>query len=367
MNYFKNNINKKIFIFFIFVLLRTSFCFSAEADTKAKYPKITPFGYTHLWAVYDRTPGPARGDDYQIARARVGLKGNLTPKTDFMILTEWGRLTYNDPVSLLDAWVNYKVNPGFNIKLGQTWYKFTLSGTTTLPTIPLIARPEVVDGIWLTMGRNGSYAYDKGIELWGNFKDAKLPWGYEFFITTGTGLNRFEDNNKKDFSTRLYLEPKKDLRLGLSGFYGWSRVEITSNLNSEKKKDLPEYAYGIDLSYTQKHFRFVSEALQALYEGYLETNGLETFHTATKKPRGWYAMFGLKPLSWIEIPVQYAWYESDSAKSDTGLKTITLGITWFLKEKTLNNIKINYLIRSAQKNYGSKPRNKFIVQAQLAF
>jgi hypothetical protein len=99
----------------------------------------------------------------------------------------------------------------------------------------------------------------------------------------------------------------------------------------------------------------------------VDVNGPEIFSIVTKKQRGWYAMLGLKPLSWIEIPIQYAWYESNCVNSDTGLKTITLGLTWFLKEKTLNNIKINYLIRSAQKNYGSKPRNKFIVQAQLAF
>lgn len=367
MNSFLAAINKRNCLVFVFLLLRVSFCFSADSDTKEKYPNVTPFGYTHLWTVYDRTPGPTRGDDYQIARARIGVKGYMAPNTDYMILTEWGRLTFNDPVTLLDAWVNFKVNPTFNIKVGQTWYKFTLSGAAALPTIPFIARPEVIDAIWLPMGRNGSYGYDKGIELWGDFKESKLPWGYVFSVTTGTGLNRFEDNDKKDFTGRLRIEPTKSLKIGASGFYGWSQTEIASNLNTEEKKDLPEYAYGVDLSYTQKYFRIITEALQALYEGRIETNGAETFSLVTKKQRGWYAMVGFKPLSWIEIPVQYAWHESNYVKSDTGLRTITVGLTWFLKKKTLNNVKINYLIRSAQRNYGSKPRNKFIVQVQLAF
>lgn len=358
----------KILLLFIFLLLGIRFCSAADnKDNKVTYPNVRPFGYTHLWAVNDRTPGPAYGDDYQIARARVGVKGYLTHHTDYMVLTEWGRLTYNDPVTLLDVWVNYKVNPGFNIKVGQTWYKFTLSGSAPLPTIPFIARPEVIDAIWLPMGRNGSYSYDKGIELWGDFRKTELSWGYVFSVTAGSGLDQFENNGKKDFTGRLYIEPIKDLKLGLSGFYGWSQTEITSNLNTEEKKDLPEYAYGVDISYNHKYFRIITEALQALYEGHIETNGAETFSLVTKKQRGWYAMVGFKPLSWIEIPVQYAWHESNYVNSDTGLRTITVGLTWFLKEKTLNNVKINYLIRSAQRNYGSKPRNKFMVQVQLAF
>lgn len=355
-----------------FYFLSTSFCFAAnrpkvETAKIVSYPNIKPFAYTHLWAVNDRTSGPTHGDDYQIARGRVGAKGYLTPKTDYMVLTEWGHLSYKYPVTLLDLWINYKVNPGFNIKLGQTWYKFTLSGTTTLPTIPFVYRPEIIDAIWLPMGRNGSYGYDKGIEVWGNFKDAKFPWSYAFFLTTGTGLSRFQDHGLDNLTARFTVEPLNGLMLGASGFSGYSRTEISSNLGSEEKKNLPEYAYGADISYNHKYFRVITEAVQSLYEGRVDVNGSEIFSIATKKQRGWYAMLGLKPLSWIEFPVQYAWYESNYAKSDTGLKTITVGLTWTLKKNTLNNIKVNYLIRSAQKNYGSNSRNKFIVQLQLFF
>ncbi len=329
--------------------------------------KIKICGLTQVWAVEDRTSGPTHGDDYQIARARIGFKGKPLPNIDYLILTEWGRLTYNDPVTLVDAWVNLKANSALQIKIGQTWQKFTLSGTVPIPAIPFICRPEVIDGIWLAMGRNGSYGYDKGIELSGTFKERGLPLEYIFSITTGTGLDRFEDNYYKDFTGRICFEPKSGLKIGASAFYGWSRTEINSSLGDEKKVNLPEYAYGAEISYTHKHFRFITEAVQSLYEGYLEHSGPETFGIATKKQRGWYAMLGVKPLSWIEIPVQYAWHENNYVKSDSGLETITLGLTWFFKENTLNSFKFNYLIRSAQGNYGSKPRNKIMAQVQFVF
>jgi hypothetical protein len=361
-----SNLSNKLVLFILFLLLLNR-AYSQEVNNQSQYPNIKPFGYTHLWALNDRTPGSSYGDDYQIARARIGAKGDLDADTNYMILTEWGRKTLTYPVTLLDAWVNFKINPAFNVKVGQTWYKFSLSGTTTLPTIPFVFRPEVVDAIWLPMGRNGSYSYDKGVELWGSVKESALPWDYAFFITTGTGIKRFADEKPPDFVGRVCVEPVKDFRAGVSGFYGWSRVEMISGLGRIDRENIPEYAYGTDISYNHKYFRVISEYLQALYEGYNEVDGVETFSIGTQKQRGWYTMFGFKPLSRLEIPIQYAWYEKNYVNSDTGLQTVTVGLTWFLKENTLNNIKINYQIRSAENNYGSKPRNRFITQVQLAF
>jgi len=352
-------------IIFLFLISSAFIVLSAAQAPAVSYPTIKPWGFTQIWNKYDNTAGSTRGEDFQIARARIGLKGALSPLADYMLLTEWGYLTYDDPVTLLDAWVNFKFNPALNIKVGQTWYKFTLSGTTPLPQIPFICRPEVIDGIFLTMGRNGSYSYDRGIEFSGTLKARDIPWGYIFSVTAGSGLDQFENNGKKDLVGRVWFEPIKDVRLGASGFYGHSRVEIVSNLNREVTRDTPEYAMGSEFSYTKKQFRGIAEYVQGLYEGYLDVQGAETFHLATQKPRGWYAMAGFKPVSWLEIPVQYAWYEKDAVRSNTGLQTITLGITWFLKGDPLNNVKLNYLIRSAEENYGSKPRNMVLLQLQL--
>ncbi len=358
---------KKALMSCIFSFLASGFFLTGYADDTVKFPNIKPCGFIHGWARYDRTAGANHGEGFEIARARIGVTGNLTEKIDYLLLTEWGKLTYDDPVTLLDAWVNFKVNPFLNIKLGQTWYKFSLSGSAPLPTIPFIYRPEVVDGIWLPMGRTGAYGYDRGIEIWGDSKNSILPLGYVFSVTTGAGLDHFEDNGKKDLVGRLYIEPREGLKLGMSGFYGYSRVSVISNLAREEKLDLPEYAYGVDISYTQKYFRIVYEYLEGLYEGYEDISGSETFQVATLKPRGWYGMLGFKPVSWIELLAQYAWYEKNSARSDTGLETITLGVTWFLKEGTLNNVKLNYIIRSAESDYGSRPRNMIMAQLQLVF
>ncbi len=354
-------------VVFVFILASTNFCFSEEVDQNEDEFTINAFGFTHLWAQYDNTAGKTHGEDLKIARVRLGVRGNLNSRIDYMFLSEWGRLTYNDPATLLDAWFNLKVNSAVNIKVGQSWYRFSRSGTEILPKIPFILRPEVIDGIWLSMGRNGNYGYDKGVWLWGNFLETKFPWGYIFSVTTGAGLDHFDDNEKKDFTGRLWLSPLEGLELGVSGFHGYSQVDVVSDLGRNEERNLPEHAYGVDIAYNSGKFRVVYEYLQALHEGFSEVNGVERFQFPTQKPRGWYAMVGFKPLSWIEIPVRYAWYEKDSEISNTGIETVTVGLTWFLKEGTLNNIKLNYIIRSAEENYGSKPRNKVALQVQLVF
>ncbi|MDD5255002.1 MAG: hypothetical protein PHR11_02980, partial [Candidatus Omnitrophica bacterium] len=176
---------------------------AARAEDGKAYPTIKPTGFIQGWWWYDETPGPNHAENYKIARARIGIKGDLSPLVDYLVLTEWGRLTYDDPCTLVDTWVNFKFDPALNVKIGQTWYKFTLSGTTPIPAIPLIYRPEVVDGIWLPMGRVGAYSYDRGIEVSGNFKDIAMPAGYIVSVTTGAGLDHFEDNGKKDFTGRF--------------------------------------------------------------------------------------------------------------------------------------------------------------------
>jgi hypothetical protein len=348
-------------------ILSIIFCsqISLFAEQENTYPNISLTGFTQYWGKYNEKKGRDHGEDFSWPRARIGVKGDLNELIDYMFLSEWGRLTYDDPATLLDCWINFKVDPKLNIKLGQTWYKFSLSGTTPLPKIPFVFRPEVVDAIWLPMGRVGTYSYDRGIEVSGQDLTGDIPYGYTCSITAGSGLDHFEDNDKKDFSARIWIEPIEGLKIGSSGFYGWSKTKVSSNLNNSLISDISEYAYGYEASYQKDKFRVIGEYLQARYDDYYHTYAGETFTLAAQKPGGWYLMVGAKPTWWLEVPIRYASYKKNISQEDTELSTITFGLTWTLKKESLNNIKINYLIRDAEKNYGSKPENMSIVQIQL--
>ncbi|MBN1621748.1 MAG: hypothetical protein JW871_04060 [Endomicrobiales bacterium] len=354
---------KSIIFFVISFIISYSILYVPCYAQSGNYPTVKLTGFTHLWWQYDNNA------DYDVtqklARARIGITGNMSPKINYLFLTECGDLTLMEPCTLLDAWVNFKLRDSLNIKIGQTWYKFSLSGTEILPKIPFIFRPRVVDHIWLTMGRNGSYAYDKGVEVWGNFKDNNMPWGYIFSVTAGSGLYYFDDNGKQDLAGRIWINPVQGLKIGASAFKGSSSVKITSSLGSTKAVDIPEYAGGVELCYKQSFYRLMAEYLQGYYDNYSSKSALETFSTSSVKPKGMYIMAGFKVHPRLELPVRYDYYEMDSNQQDAGLGTTTIGITWLIKKETLNNVKINYIIKDAQKNYNLNSDDMLAVQIQL--
>ncbi|MFH1415440.1 MAG: porin [Elusimicrobiota bacterium] len=348
---------------FAFMLVGSLFVFFA--GTCQAEPTIKPFGFTHLWWQY------SDNDDFEVTknlkRARLGALGNLTPDMNYMVLSEWGDGTYFHPFTLLDAWVNYKIDPAFNIKVGQTWYKFTLTGTGTLPKLPLINRAQAINSIWTNMGRKGSYAYDKGVELWGNMKCHGKPCGYFLFVTGGTGLDNFDDNGKLDYCLRVFKSPTECLQIGASGFMGSSRVDLTSSLGSIVEKDVAENAMGVDISYKKNKLRLICEYLQANYESSSELEAGQTYTIAEQKLMGMYFTAGYMVMDAVEAVARYDMYDPDADQSESSIHTLTLGITCSLKGNALNDLKVNYTTCSVDDNYGAKPADVVAVQMQLAF
>lgn len=377
----------RIFLFFsIIILLTPTLCLSETKFTeKAKnftkglkkfrtdvqsYGKFKFFGFTHQQFIYDKTAGENHGSNYRSARFRLGIIGNPTEKIDYFLLTEWGRLTRYDPVTLLDAWIQYTFSPLIKIKLGQTWYKFSLDGTVPLPDNPFIIRPKVIDGIWLSMGRNGNYSYDKGIEISGESKINNLGWGYIFSVTTGNGIDdhQFDDNNKRDLCGRIYFRPTKFFQIGASGFYGYSRTEATANSGTTKEVDVSENAFGFEAKYQIDKFRLIAEYLKGHYDDVSKTENGITYDLTKTTPRGYYITGGILIKEWLEFLLRYDYYEENSSLSKTGLKTTTLGLNfYFHRNNNRNKFSINYLFRNPEDNYSSQVEDYIIVQFQLMF
>jgi hypothetical protein len=336
-----------------------------ESSCKFKF-----FGFTHQQFSYDKTKGDNHGSDYSSVRFRLGIIGNPSEKWDYFILTEWGRLTQYDPVTLLDAYIEYKYSPSLKIKLGQTWYKFSWDGTRPLPDNPFVIRPKVIDSIWLPMGRTGSYSYDKGIEISGEKEINKKTLGYIFSVTTGNGIDdhHFDDNNKKDLCARIYFKPNSNLQIGASGFYGYSRTSATSSSGATKTVDLPENAYGFEFRYQNEKFRCEAEYLKGHYDEYSGVENGITYSLAKETPRGYYIMGGFLLTDWLELLVRYDYYEKNASLIDTGLETTTLGINFYFdKNNKRNKFMLNYLFRNPEENYGSTLDDLFIAQLQLMF
>ena len=84
---------------------------AADKDNKVSLvPKIT--GMVNLRYAYDEDNKDQHGFD--VRRVRLGVKGNLHEKLDYVFQAE-----YAGNVRLLDAYIRWKINPAFNIQVGQ--------------------------------------------------------------------------------------------------------------------------------------------------------------------------------------------------------------------------------------------------------
>lgn len=308
---------------------------------------IRPFGFAQMWYAYDGNKNQASQDQLRVQRVRLGGMGQASPTLRYLFLSEWADAnpsgTRGD-LSLLDAHVTYAAHPLLNIRAGQDWYMFTLEGSWTLFEMPFIMRSEVVDRIWLPMGRVGNFAYDRGLYVFGAHKEGPVPFKYYLSATGGAGINTADTNKMKDFVGRAVATPLPGLDLGMSAFHGYSRVNSNALALAGSTIDLQEYVLGTEAHYSYKNrVRVFGEYLWGRYHG-------SVLHGITPvRPKGFYLAAALSPLKRVELRGRYAYYDPNTLTGSTVARTWTIGATYTIN--LYSRFKLDYLIRRAGSDY----------------
>lgn len=166
-------------------------------------------------------------------------------------------------VVLEQFWINKSWGNAFNLKMGHIIVPVGFTNKYHLPTEYFgVSRPEgdnqIIPTVW----------HETGISFWGNAGD----WSYEAMFIAGLDADRFSPENWVGGSANTIYEFKiansyagafrvdnrsvKNLRMGLSGYYGYS---ASNTLNSYSYTGSYNGAVAIgsfDWSYTPKNFIF---------------------------------------------------------------------------------------------------------------
>lgn len=210
--------------------------------TAGKYLKVS--GYTQL-----RYRNAADiNDTFDIRRARLDIKGDITERFDYRTQVEFGGTS--GPF-LLDATLGYKVfDPYLKLTAGQFKIPFSQENLTSSPKLETINRSQVVEalvarGTDVIGNQNGR---DIGVQASGSFlpiNDSYL-FDYALGVFNGAGINRADTNEQKDFIGRLVAHPIKDLSVGGSYYVGRATLSTTP-ARPERKQDRDriggEFAY----------------------------------------------------------------------------------------------------------------------------
>lgn len=317
--------------------------------------KIQIAGYTQIR--YQALEETGKIDGFDIRRARLDVKGNISPF--------WGYRVQFDLAGspkLIDAYAELKLNDQFNFTIGQAKIPLSLENLTSSNKLELIDRSQAVEAL-VARGKDvggNQNGRDIGIQLGGTIlkiKDHPII-DYRLGIYNGNGINVADNNEKKDFASRLIAHPIAGLDIS-AALYNGSRFvpevkEVKTNgvvtTHYAAAKSVSRDRYGVDISYDLNNWSVRGEYLhgtddQIDREGYYIQSG---YYFLQKK---------------LQLLAKYDFYDADKNKANDASTWIVLGANYNFN--TNARLQLNY---SLKKEEGPSVKNNFLsLQFQIGF
>lgn len=285
---------------------------------------------------------------FDIRRARLDIKGDITERFDYRSQIEFGGTS---GVFLLDAYLGYKFDPAFRLQAGQFKIPFSLENLTSSPKLETINRSQVVEAL-VARGKDvigNQNGRDIGIQASGSLlqiQDFNLV-DYAIGVFNGYGINRVDVNDRKDIIGRVVVHPLKDLSIGSSFYAGRFTVPITKSRADSRldKRDRvgAEFAYVND-----------STSLKGEY--------IWGIDGSTKK-QGAYIQAGyfLIPKK-LQTVFKFDTYDLNSDVGENESNVYTIGANWYFNKWAF--VQVNYEIKTEKPEINN---NTFITQATIQF
>lgn len=328
-------------------------------------------------------------EQLQFLRAQFGLRGRLTDKINYFLLTDVGHnlTTVQHPLMVTDASMTFSFIPGAKIRAGlfklptgeealvsnPVAYSYVYYSAVTSALVQETFYRDVVGApagctalagaTTLDCGKAvaGNNAFrDWGIQVFDSFSKNNWELGYAAMISNGNEIENFSDNNSsKDLTARLQLsyvfKGKGPLREDANVFIWRQSGERTYG-----GTDYDRIREGVGYRVTKGPFRTSGEYIRA--EGMVAggpnppvvpaSGNLEPPYNLNLAPKGkadgWYLEAGWRFHPDWEIEARYDAFDRsyDDPAAQRVFKTWTLGGQYFINKTT--RVTLNYEWREAE-------------------
>jgi phosphate-selective porin len=299
-----------------------------------------------LQVLYSNDESASAYDYFKVRRARLDFKGDVSRQVGWelqidavqTLKTVAGTNVVSRPV-ILDALINYNLNPTLAVTTGQFKIPFGRENLASDGSLDTIDRAPVTEK--LVPGRdNSSQGRDFGVQLAGSLdfgRDDKVL-DYAVGCFNGSGLYYDEENRKKDLAGRLVYYPLKELTLGVDIYSGKSGTTEADKLRT-----------GLEFSWTAGKYFLKSEYI--------------TGRDGTTDKSGWYALAGAKLNPAVDLVARFDDYDPNTSAVNDRTDMTTWGLNWYLSKWA--RIQANYEIKSEE---GAQINNNVtLIQAQVQF
>jgi len=270
----------------------------------------------------------------ELRRARLAVDGNLTSKTAYRVQIDAVR----SPV-LLDARVDHTFSRYAKVTVGQFKTPFSQENLTTARDMAPIERSLV--GLSLVPGRDtGNNGRDIGAQLGGSVtrSDGRPLFDYAVGVFNGSGINRRDDNRRKDAATRLVVHPLSGLSMGGSYYNGESGLTYISRERA-----------GVEFAYARDHYSLRGEYIWG--------------HDGAVRKYGWYSQFAYRFRPQWEALARFDNYEPNLNAGQDVTNTYLVGVNWYLNKHV--KLQTNYGLVDEESR--SDLTNLFLSQVQFQF
>jgi phosphate-selective porin OprO and OprP len=297
-----------------------------KQEGNPKFPlKISGYGQVR-WSSL-----PGAGSTFQLRRGRISLDGDIHKIARYKIQVE----ALNTP-ALLDAYLQLKPASYANFTFGQ--FKVPFSQENLIPSSGLLTveRSQVVNS--LVPGRDiGSNGRDIGADFSGSYSFSRSAGvDYAAGIFNGAGIDRKDDNNRKDFAARLAVRPFHGLSFAGDYYNGDAgTAEVT------RDRQDAEFAYTYRPLTLQGEF--ISGRDRAIHE------------------QGWYGLAAWRFSEKWEGVFRADAFDPDRAKTGNITSTYIGGFNWYFATH------LKWQLNEGAQSQQNRLRNVFLSQLQFKF
>ena len=304
-----------------FVLILTLAGASAASNESKASVRNTPKigGYVQFRGMYQED----KPSSFRVKRVRLKFTGELTERVKYKVQVDAALERI-----LKDTRLSFIFSPKLSIIVGQFLVPFSYEGNISSSATDLVDRSLIVKKL--------APFRDVGFYLTGNIRN--LYYGAGFF--NGTGGNAIDDNDFKDFISRIVIQPVNGLHTGVSYLYGKRKSD---DQTTEFSKSL----FGAELQFSYRELSIKSEYI---------------FSKDQVDAYGLYLLLNYKILEHLHLVARYELWEPDTAIADNTQNIITFGTNYFLFDVT--KLQLNYLLTHEE---GKGIKNQLIGQIQIKF
>lgn len=258
---------------------------------------------------YTSQEGANDGPGFNARLIRAYVDGSILNDFKYRVQVE-----LNGSPHVKDFYMEWTKYTEFRVKIGQFKRAFTFENPYNPWDVGVGDYSQAVKklaGFGDRCGESSTGGRDQGVQVQGDLfpvgKDHHRLIHYQAALYNGNGINKADNNARKDIIGTLQVQPIKDLYIGVFGWKGnWSNGTVTVNRNR----------YAIGAKYEHNNWSARTEYVHSSGHKASEYDQTTNTWSGTGEADGFYATVGVPVTSWFKVYVKYDQYR-DQATDDT--------------------------------------------------